>query len=80
MFSTTAGRRLSRDVIEQRLRVAVATAAASCPSLNGKRVGAHAMRHTAAMRLLQSGVDTTVIALWLRHEQFPRRIFISMQT
>src|SRR5471032_332542 len=26
-------------------------------------------RHTAAMRLLHAGVDTTVIALWLGHEQ-----------
>ncbi|MCW4466750.1 site-specific integrase [Glutamicibacter sp. MNS18] len=69
LFATTTGRRLSRDAIEQRLRVTVATAAASCPSLNGKRVTAHTMRHTAAMRLLQSGVDTTVIALWLGHEQ-----------
>lgn len=69
LFATMSGRRLSRDAIEQRLRVMVATAAASCPSLNGKRVTAHTMRHTAAMRLLQSGVDTTVIALWLGHEQ-----------
>ncbi|GAA1890532.1 tyrosine-type recombinase/integrase [Paeniglutamicibacter psychrophenolicus] len=69
LFTTTTGRRLSRDAIEQRLRVTVATAAASRPSLNGKRVTAHTMRHTAAMRLLQSGVDTTVIALWLGHEQ-----------
>lgn len=69
LFATSTGRRLSRDAIEQRLRVSVATAAASCPSLNGKRVTAHTMRHTAAMRLLQAGVDTTVIALWLGHEQ-----------
>ena len=27
------------------------------------------MRHTAAMRLLHAGVDTSVIALWLGHEQ-----------
>jgi site-specific recombinase XerD len=27
------------------------------------------LRHTAAMRLLQAGVDTSVIALWLGHEQ-----------
>ena len=27
------------------------------------------LRHTAAMRLLHAGVDTTVIALWLGHEQ-----------
>ena len=26
------------------------------------------MRHTTAMHLLQSGVDITVIALWLGHE------------
>ena len=26
------------------------------------------MRRTAAMRLLEAGVDTTVIALWLGHE------------
>ena len=30
---------------------------------------AHVLRHTAAMRLLQAGVDTSVIALWLGHEQ-----------
>ena len=27
------------------------------------------LRHTAAMRLLHAGIDTTVIALWLGHEQ-----------
>ena len=29
----------------------------------------HTLRHTAAMRLLESGTDVTVIALWLGHEQ-----------
>ena len=28
----------------------------------------HGFRHTAAMRLLHAGVDTSVIALWLGHE------------
>lgn len=28
----------------------------------------HVIRHTTAMHLLQSGVDITVIALWLGHE------------
>ena len=28
----------------------------------------HLLRHTTAMHLLQSGVDMTVIALWLGHE------------
>ena len=31
-------------------------------------VSTHTLRHTAAMRLLHAGVDTTVIALWLGHE------------
>ena len=39
-----------------------------CPSLHGKTITAHVLRHTAAMRLLHAGVDTTVIALWLGHE------------
>ena len=41
---------------------------AQCPSLEGKRVSPHALRHSAAMALLHSGVDCAVIALWLGHE------------
>ena len=37
-------------------------------SLQGKKVSPHVLRHTSAMELLQSGVDVTVIALWLGHE------------
>ena len=29
----------------------------------------HVLRHTAAMALLNAGVDTSTIALWLGHEQ-----------
>jgi len=42
---------------------------ARCPSFNTKTVTAHTLRHTAAMRLLQVGTDSSVIALWLGHEQ-----------
>ncbi len=59
---------MSRDAIERRVRHTAAAAAISCPSLVGKQVTAHTLRHTAAMRLLHAGVDTTVIALWLGHE------------
>jgi len=46
-----------------------ATAAAEdCLSLRGKRVSPHVLRHSCAMNLLQRGVDTSVIALWLGHE------------
>ena len=39
-----------------------------CPSLKSKRVSPHVLCHTAAMDLLQHGVDRCVIALWLGHE------------
>jgi site-specific recombinase XerD len=39
-----------------------------CPSLKNKRITPHVLRHTAAMELLQAGVDRAVIALWLGHE------------
>ena len=69
LFPARSGGRLSRDAIEHRLAKHTATAAARCPSLNAKTITAHTLRHTAAMRLLQAGTDTSVIALWLGHEQ-----------
>jgi site-specific recombinase XerD len=69
LFTTTTGRPLSRDAVERRLHLATARARTACPSLAGKQVTAHTLRHTAAMRLLHAGVDVTVIALWLGHEQ-----------
>jgi len=69
IFPTRTGKPLSRDAIERRLACHQRAATLNCPSLNTKRVTAHVLRHTAAMRLLEAGVDTTVIALWLGHER-----------
>jgi len=69
LFPTSTGRPLTRDALERRLTKHSATAVAACPSLAAKTVTPHVLRHTAAMRLLHAGVDTTVIALWLGHEQ-----------
>ncbi len=44
-------------------------AAGSCPTLARKHVTPHVLRHTTAVQLLEAGVDRTVIALWLGHEQ-----------
>ncbi|MFE9328748.1 tyrosine-type recombinase/integrase [Nocardia sp. NPDC052278] len=43
-------------------------AALTCPSIATKKVTPHSLRHSAAMALLHAGVDTSVIALWLGHE------------
>jgi site-specific recombinase XerD len=67
LFCTRAGRRLSRDAIEQRVRLHATRAARGCPSLRAKRVHPHTLRHSCAMALLQAGVDSAVIALWLGH-------------
>lgn len=68
LFPTRTGGPLSRDALERRLAQHAATASLACPSLREKHVTPHVLRHTAAMRLLQAGVDTSVIALWLGHE------------
>src|SRR5581483_4992891 len=67
LFPTRTGRPLRRDAIERRLATHTASAATRCPSLNGKKLHPHVLRHSCAMSLLQAGVDTTVIALWLGH-------------
>ncbi len=69
LFPTMTGNHLSRDAIEHRIAHYVTKATEKCPSMQTKRVTTHTLRHTAAMRLLLSGVDITVIALWLGHEQ-----------
>ena len=69
LFPARDGGRLSRDALEDRLRIHVETASQRCPSLGTKRVSAHTLRHTAAMQLLRAGIDNSVIALWLGHEQ-----------
>jgi len=69
VFATQTGRPLSRDALEHRLSKYMEIAVCTCPSLIQKRVTMHVLRHTAAMRLLRAGIDTSVIALWLGHEQ-----------
>jgi integrase/recombinase XerD len=68
LFPNAHGGPLSRSGVEDRLREAVRLAVTRCPTLKGRRISPHTLRHTTAMHLLQSGVDITVIALWLGHE------------
>jgi integrase/recombinase XerD len=69
LFPSRRGSPLSRDAIERRLTLYTDRAAQDgCHTLHDKKVSAHVLRHTAAMQLLHAGIDTSVIALWLGHE------------
>ena len=69
LFPSARGNRLSVDGVQYILNKHRETASKQCPSLADKRVTVHILRHTAAMDLLQAGVDRSVIALWLGHER-----------
>jgi integrase/recombinase XerD len=68
LFPTVHGGHLSADAIQYLLRKYVNIARTRCISLKQKRISFHVLRHSAAMELLQAGVDCSVIALWLGHE------------
>jgi site-specific recombinase XerD len=68
LFPAIHGGHLSRDAVERLLTKHAQVAQHACPTLKGKRLSPHTLRHTSAMQLLHAGVDTTVIALWLGHE------------
>jgi site-specific recombinase XerD len=68
LFSTRQGRRLSADAVQYLVAKYADIARQHCPSLKQKRITPHVLRHSAAMELLQAGVDCSVIALWLGHE------------
>ncbi len=68
LFPSSSGRRLSADAVQHLVRKHATAACASCASLKTKRVTPHVLRHTAAMELLQAGVDRAMIAIWLGHE------------
>jgi integrase len=68
LFPSARGKALSLDGLAYLLAKQLIAARQRCPSLRTKRVTFHVLRHTAAMMLLQAGVDRAVIALWLGHE------------
>jgi site-specific recombinase XerD len=68
LFINARGGQLSADGVQYIVAKHSHTASHACKSLTQKHVTPHVLRHTAAMELLQAGVDRMVIALWLGHE------------
>jgi integrase/recombinase XerD len=68
LFPNIHGGRLSPDAVQYMIAKYAVIAKQHCLSLRRKRVTPHCLRHSSAMELLQAGVDTSVIALWLGHE------------
>jgi integrase/recombinase XerD len=62
------GCRMTRSNVCARLALAVKVVAEAYPRLQQCKITPHILRHSIAMHMLQSGVNITVIALWLGHE------------
>jgi integrase/recombinase XerD len=67
LFLNRNGCRLTRFGVRYLLRKYVAASTASVPSLRGKRLHPHCLRHTTALSLLKSGVEFVTISQWLGH-------------
>lgn len=67
LFLNRVGHPLSRDGFAHRLALHVAAAARNKPSLSGKRVTPHVLRHSCAMHTLEATGDIRKVSLWLGH-------------
>jgi len=68
VFPNARSGRLSPDGFSYILKKHTALASKICPSLSGKQITPHSLRHGCAMEFLQAGIDRAMIALWLGHE------------
>lgn len=68
LFLSARGTEMTRAGFEYLLRKHATTARAHCPSLRGKRISPHVLRHTCALNILQATGDIRRVALWLGHE------------
>ena len=67
LFISAHGRAMTRVGFTQLLREHAQRAAQDCPSLQGKRVSPHVLRHTCAMMIYQATGDLRKVSLWLGH-------------
>lgn len=67
VFLNCRGQRITRHGVHTLVERSVAKAVEAAPSLAGKRVSPHTVRHTTAVHLLRAGVDINTIRAWLGH-------------
>ena len=67
LFFNARGRAMSTDGFAYILKKHVATAARKVPSIEGKRVTPHVLRHSTAMTILHATGDIRKVSLWLGH-------------
>lgn len=67
LFRNQRGQPLTRFGVRYVMRKYARLAGDTAPTLKAKRVHPHTMRHTAAVHLLQAGVDMVTISHWLGH-------------
>jgi len=68
LFANCTDGNLTRSGVRYRLDCLQKKASVTIPSLKKKNVTPHTFRHTTALRMLQSGIDISTIAIWLGHE------------
>jgi integrase/recombinase XerD len=67
VFLNGRGSPMTRFGVRYLLRKHVAASANAAPTLAGKRIHPHSLRHTTAIHLLKAGVDFATISQWLGH-------------
>jgi integrase/recombinase XerD len=67
LFVSAQGRAMTRMGFTYLLRKYVQQAVQACPSLQGKQVSPHVLRHTCAMMIYQATGDLRKVSLWLGH-------------
>lgn len=67
LFRNHRGEPITRFGVHYLVRKYAGIACVRAPSLAGKRVHPHVLRHSAAVHLLQAGIDLVAISHWLGH-------------
>jgi len=67
LFLSATGKPMTRSGFEYVLRKHVRVAAIACPSLTGRGISPHTLRHTCALDTLRATGDIRKVSLWLGH-------------